>query len=64
MKTIVGLAASLLVNLSLVLAFEQSANDAVPLPKGEVFISYAAEPVTAMADVSPLETSEHRAATL
>ena len=39
MKKIVAVAASLLVNLSLVAAFERSANEAVPLPNGEVTVT-------------------------
>ena len=64
MKKIIGIAASLLVNLSLVVAFEQSANDAVPVPNGQVFISYAAEPVAAIAEVSSLASDEQRALAL
>jgi hypothetical protein len=39
MKKVIAIAASLLVNLSLVAAFERSANEAVPLPSGEVIVT-------------------------
>jgi hypothetical protein len=39
MKKVIAVAASLLVNLSLVAAFERSANDAVPLRSGEVIVT-------------------------
>ena len=39
MKNVIAIAASLLVNLSLVAAFERSANEAAPLPNGEVIVT-------------------------
>ena len=39
MKNAIAIAASLLVNLSLIVAFERSANEAVPLPNGEVIVT-------------------------
>jgi hypothetical protein len=39
MKNVIAIAASLLVNLSLIAAFERSANEAVPLPNGEVIVT-------------------------
>ena len=39
MKSTIAVAASLLVNLSLIVAFENSAIDAVPLPNGEVIVT-------------------------
>ena len=39
MKNAIAIAASLLVNLSLIVAFEHSANEAVPVPNGEVIVT-------------------------
>ena len=39
MKYVIAIAASLFVNLSLIGAFEHSANEAVPLPNGEVIVT-------------------------
>jgi hypothetical protein len=60
MKKFVAVAASLLVNIGLVVAFERSANEAVPLPKGEVIVtdlSIEAVPSLAQAAVVPLDSS-------
>jgi hypothetical protein len=52
MKRVVAVAASLLVNLGLVVAFQQSAEDAVPVPNGEVTVTdLNGEPVPALAAV-------------
>ena len=39
MKNAIAIAASLLVNLTLIIAFEHSADEAAPVPKGEVTIT-------------------------
>ena len=39
MKTVIAIAASVLVNASLVVAFERSAIDATPVPAGEVIVT-------------------------
>ena len=39
MKNAIAIAASLLVNLTLIVAFERSANDAVPVPNGKVIVT-------------------------
>jgi hypothetical protein len=53
MKKVIAVAASLLVNLSLIATFERSANEAMPLPKGEVTVTdLSIEPVSALAQAS------------
>jgi hypothetical protein len=65
MNRIFAVAASLLVNLGLVYAFERSANEAVPVPNGQVLISYAAEqPIAALAKAGAVDTDDHRALAL
>jgi hypothetical protein len=39
MQKVIAIAASLLVNLSLVAAFERSADEALPLPSGQVIVT-------------------------
>jgi hypothetical protein len=39
MKNAIAIAASLLVNLTLIVAFEHSANEAAPVPNGEVTVT-------------------------
>ena len=52
MRNIIAVAASLLVNLGLVVAFQQSAEDARPVPNGEVtVIDMNSEAVPALAAV-------------
>jgi hypothetical protein len=52
MRNFIAIAASLAINLAVVLAFQHSANEAVPLPKGEVTVTeLGLEPVAAVAQV-------------
>ena len=39
MKNFIAIAASLLVNLTLIVAFEHSADEAAPVPNGEVTVT-------------------------
>jgi hypothetical protein len=39
MKNVIAIAASLLVNLTLIGAFEHSANESVPVPNGTVIVT-------------------------
>ena len=39
MKNFIAIAASLLINLSLIAAFERSATEGVPLPAGQVIVT-------------------------
>jgi hypothetical protein len=60
MKTFVAVAASLLVNIGLVVAFERSANEAVPVPNGEVIVtelSIEAVPALAQASIVSVDSS-------
>ena len=62
MKKFVAVAASLLVNIGLVLAFERSANEAVPLPNGEVIVtdlSIEVVPSLAQASIVSVDSSRH-----
>jgi hypothetical protein len=59
MKSVIALAASLLVNSSLLIAFERSADEARPLPSGEVFITdLSVEAVPSLAQVSAVSSAE------
>jgi hypothetical protein len=59
MKSLIALAASLLVNLSLLVAFERSADEARPVPNGEVFITdLSVEAVPSLAQVSAISSAE------
>jgi hypothetical protein len=61
MKRFVAVAASLLVNLGLVVAFERSANEAVPLPNGEVTVTdLSIEGVPSLAQASILAGDSSR----
>lgn len=60
MKKFVAVAASLLVNIGLVVAFERSANEAVPVPNGEVIVtdlSIEAVPALAQASIVSVDSS-------
>jgi hypothetical protein len=60
MKRFVAVAASLLVNIGLVVAFERSANEAVPVPNGEVIVtelSIEAVPALAQASIVSVDSS-------
>jgi hypothetical protein len=60
MKKFVAIAASLLVNVGLVVALERSANEAMPLPNGEVIVtdlSIEAIPSLAHAAIAAVDSS-------
>jgi hypothetical protein len=60
MKRFVAVAASLFVNIGLVVAFERSANEAVPVPNGEVIVtelSIEAVPSLAQASIVSVDSS-------
>ena len=48
MKTVIALSASVLINASLVIAFERSATQAMPLPNGEVIVTELGPDVAAV----------------
>jgi hypothetical protein len=50
MKNLIAIAASLAINLAVAVAFQHSANEAVPVPKGEVTVTeLGLEPVATVA---------------
>ena len=54
MKTVIAIAASLLVNASLIVAFDRSALESTPVPSGEVIVtdlSIDAAPTLAQASI-------------
>lgn len=58
MKNIIAVAASLVVNLSAIAVFAHSANDAVPVPNGEVIVtevSIDAVPSLAQAAIAQID---------
>jgi hypothetical protein len=60
MKKFVAVAASLPVNVGLIVAFERSANEAMPLPEGEVIVtdlSLEGVPSLAQAAIGPVDSS-------
>ena len=65
MKKVIAIAASLLVNLSLVAAFERSADEALPLPGGEVTVTdLSIEPATSLVQASVVSLDANRAVAL
>ena len=60
MKKVIAVTASLLVNVGLIVAFERSANEAMPLPQGEVIVtdlSLQGVPSLAQAVIGSTESS-------
>jgi hypothetical protein len=65
MKKFVAIAASLLVNVGLVVALERSANEAMPLPNGEVIVTdLSIEAVPSLAQAAIIAVDSGRSVAL